>query len=70
MKTRRIWGRSSSHVFIWYGGKDNPNRNFSYAKSYGRKKAITKKGAIGYEGEEFIATQNISCEARIRVSLV
>ncbi|NLO99090.1 MAG: aminopeptidase P family protein [Clostridiaceae bacterium] len=55
--------------YVYFGMEEmiNPNRNFSrMLKELWKEKGYNKKGVIGYEGGfEFIATQNISCEARI-----
>ncbi|HWR11809.1 MAG TPA: Xaa-Pro peptidase family protein [Rectinemataceae bacterium] len=55
--------------YIYFGMLEmpNPNRNFKrMLKELWTEKGYDRKGTIGYEGSfEFIATQNISVEARI-----
>ena len=55
--------------YVYFGMLEmpNPNRNFKrMLTELWNKKGYNPKGSIGYEGSfEFIATQNISCEARI-----
>ncbi len=55
--------------YIYFGMKEmpNPNRNFRrMLPELWKDKGYNPKGRIGYEGSfEFIATNNISCEARI-----
>ncbi|PKM51255.1 MAG: hypothetical protein CVV02_07815 [Firmicutes bacterium HGW-Firmicutes-7] len=55
--------------YVYFGMLEmpNPNRNFRrMLKELWNQKGYNPRGTIGYEGSfEFIATQNISCEARI-----
>lgn len=55
------------YVYFGMDQMPNPNRNFvRMLKELWHEKGYDYKGVIGYEGGfEFIATQNISCEARI-----